>query len=356
MGLPEINIEFRGRAVSAVKRSAMGIVALVLKDDTPSFSSVEYKDVSEVEATDFTTDNLDYIYKTLEGTPSKVIVEVLSTSATDYSEAQKSLGSKKWNYLAVPGITKENATLMASWIKSKRENDKKTYKAVLPHTEADHEGIINFTTEDIKVGDKKYSASDYTCRIAGILAGLPFTRSATYYELNEVDSITESETPNENIDNGQLILINDGENIKIGRSVNSLTTTTLEKTEDFKKIKILEVMDMVMDDIRDTFDKEYVGKIPNTYDNQVLFFTSVNAYFKGLTGYGGGTEILDPNSENYATVNVEKQRLAWEGIGTDTTDWDDQKVKEMSFKSNVFAAGRVKIVDAMEDLDFQIAI
>ena len=352
MGLPEILIEFKTNAVTAVKRSALGIVALIVKDDTPTFESKEYRDVSEILSTDYTAANLDYIKKAFDGTPSKVIVEVVGTEASDYTTALARLAVKKWNYLAIPGIEQTETTDIVSWIKSKRDNDKKTFKAVLPNAEADHEGVINFTTDGIVVGEKTYSASEYTTRIAGILAGLPFTRSATYYELPEIEAITESTTPDADIDNGELILINDGETFKIGRGVNSLKTTTIDKSEDFKKIKVVEVMDMISDDIRDTFKNSYVGKVPNTYDNQVLFFTSVNAYFKGLEG----DDILDPNYANLATVDVQAQRLAWEGIGTDTTDWDDLKVKNMSFKSNVFAAANVKITDAMEDLTFSITI
>ncbi|MEH7389653.1 phage tail sheath C-terminal domain-containing protein [Bacillus sp. JJ1474] len=352
MGLPEINIEFKGKAVSAISRSALGIVALILKDDKGTFDSKEYRDISDLVEADWSADNVDYIKKTLDGTPSKVIVERLDADALNYTEALARLNSKKWNYLAIPGIAALEVSDIVSWIKSKRDNDKKTFKAVLPNIEADHEGVINFTTENIVVAGKTYSASEYTARIAGILAGLPFTRSATYYVLPEVEAITEAADPNAAIDAGELILVNDGDKFKIGRGVNSLTSTTIEKTEDFKKIKILEVMDMVLDDIRDTFNNQYVGKVPNTYDNQVLFFTSVNAYFKTLAG----DDILDPSFENRATVNVEAQRLAWESIGTETTDWDDQKVKNMSFKSKVFAAGNIKIIDAMEDLDFQIAI
>ena len=352
MGLPEINIEFKGKAVSAVKRSAMGIVSLVLKDDTGTFDSKEYKSIEEIESTDWNAKNLDYIKKTFKGIPKKVICERQGADVTDMNVVLKRLGSKKWNYLAIPELKDAEKEDVATWIKSKRKNDKKTFKAVLPNVAGDDEGIINFTTKDIKVGDKVYTTAEYTARFAGIFAGLPFTRSSTYFVLDEVDSITESDTPNEDIDAGQLILINDGENIKIARGVNSLVTTTLVKTEDFKKIKVLEVMDMIMDDIRSTFDNNYVGKVPNIYDNQVLFFTSINAYFKGLAG----DMILDPSYNNYATVDIETQRLAWESIGEDTSTWDDLKVKLMSFKSNVFAGGNIKIVDAMEDLDFQIAI
>ncbi|MGD6845233.1 phage tail sheath C-terminal domain-containing protein [Bacillus infantis] len=352
MGLPEINIEFKGKAVSAILRSAMGIVSLILRDDTSTFDSKEYKDIEEIKGNDWSPENTDFIKLVMKGTPKKVICERVGTEATDFNAALARLGSKKWNYLAIPEILSTEVPDIETWIKAKRENEKKTFKAVLPNAEADHEGIINFATDDIQVGARTYTTEEYCARIAGVLAGLPFTRSSTYFVLNEVDSVKESDNPDQDIDSGKLILINDGEKVKIARGVNSLTSTTIEKTEDFKKIKILEVMEMVTDDIRDTFNNSYVGKVPNTYDNQVLFFISVNSYFKGLAG----DSILDPSFDNRADVNVSAQRLAWEGIGTDTTEWDDQKVKNNSFKSTVFAAGNIKIVDAMEDLDFQIAI
>src|SRR5699024_288861 len=131
-------------------------------------------------------------------------------------------------------------------------------------------------TDGIEVNGKTYSASEYTGRIAGAVAALPFTRSFTYYKFPEIESITESATPDVDIDNGELILINDGKDIKVGRGVNSLTTTSVEKAEDFKSIRFVEVIDLIRDDIRTTFNDEYVGKVNNTYDNQVLFITSIN--------------------------------------------------------------------------------
>jgi hypothetical protein len=139
--------------------------------------------------------------------------------------------------------------------------------------------------------------------------------------------------------------------VKIARGVNSLTTTTTSKGADFKKIKIVEGHDLVQEDITRTFNDNYVGKVNNSYDNQVLFITAVNAYFKGLEG-----DVLDPAADNKIGIDVYAQRLAWESIGTDTTEWDDQKVKETSFQSTVFISGPLKFLDAMEDLDFKIAV
>lgn len=351
MGLPQINIEFIGKAVTAVKRSQLGIVALILKDDVQTADTVTYKSFDDVPTDEWAPANLDYIQLTFKGAPSKVVIERLPATAADYTDALIRLNNKRFNYLAIPGIEDKDTIKTSSWIKTKR-GQKKTVKAVLPNCEADHEGIINFTISGIKVGEREYTTAEYTCRIAGILAGLPFTRSATYYELNEIDAITELEDPDAAVDGGELILINDGEVIKIARGVNSLTTLVGVKTEDFKSIRVMEVQDLIKDDIRTTFDKHYIGKHNNIYDNQVLFIRSVNAYYDGLEG----EEILDPNFDNRAEIDVRKQRLAWEGIGVDTTDWDEQKVKEMAFKKNVFLASNVKIVDAIEDLDMEIAI
>lgn len=352
MGLPEINIMFSGLAVSAIQRSQRGIVALILKDDTDTtFESKEYTSVTEIDPLDWTATSKSYIEQAFLGVPSKVIVERLAVAALNYNEALTRLSFKKWNYLAVPGIAGADTTAVATQIKTWRDTDKRTYKAVLPNIVADHEGIINFTTEGIVVNGTTYSASQYTARIAGILAGLPFTRSATYYVLPEVEAITEHTTPDADIDAGELILINDGEKIKIGRGVNSLTTTTTSKGQDFKKIKIIEGHDLVKEDITRTFNDEYVGKVNNSYDNQALFITAVNAYLRGLQ-----PDVLDPAADNLVGVDVEAQRLAWEGVGTDTSSWDDQKVKNTSFQSKVFLSGNLKFLDAIEDLALKISV
>lgn len=351
MGLPEINVAFKSKSMNAIERSAMGIVALILRDETSNYldTRINIKSIDDVKVTDWTTDNYDYIRMALLGTPSQIVI--LRIGSEDLiTDTLKKLGSIKFNYVAIPSATVEESTTLTTWIKSKRAEDKKTFKAVVANQQADNKSIINFTTGGIKVGEKEYTAQQFTTRIAGILAGLPFTRSSTYYVLPEVDEIIEHENPNADIDAGQLILINDGEKIKIGRGVNSLTTVTTEMKEDWKKIKIVEVMDMITDDIRDTFNDHYVGKLPNITDNQILYIISVKTYFKGLAA----ENILDNKYENTAEIDVETQRLAWQSIGTDTNAWDDTKVREMSFGSSIFLAGNVKIVDAVEDLDFNI--
>lgn len=350
MGLPQINIEFNSLAVSAVQRSQRGIVALILADNTDTFDSIEYKTVTDIKSDNWTEENKAYIEQAFLGTPSKVIVERID-DFEGINDALNRLSFKTFNYLAVPTIESADVTTVSSWLIAQRDNNRKTYKAVLPHSVSDHEGIINFTTSEIVVGGVAYTASEYTARIAGLLAGLSLERSATYYVLPEVESIKEHEDADEAIDNGELILISDGEKIKIGRGVNSLTTFTPSKSQEFSKIKIIEGHDLIKDDIVRTFADNYIGKVNNSYDNQVLFLASVNAYLTSLEG-----SVLNPNANNSVSVDVEAQRLAWESIGTDTSEWDEQQVKDNSFQSSVFVGGSIRFLDSMEDLEFKVNV
>lgn len=356
MGLPEVLIEFRTKGTSAIQRSSKGIVAMILKDDTKEFDTKIYKSIEEVDAADWVPENKDYIDKVFMGTPTRVIVERVAVDATDYNTALARLKNKKWNYLSIPGLVSGDVTNIATWIKTQRNVDKKTFKAVLPNAVSDDEGIINFTTTDIKVGEKTYTTAEYTARLAGLFAGMPFDRSSTYYALNEVTDIKEHEDPDAEIDAGKLILINDGAKIKIGRGVTSLITTTAIKGEEFKKIKIVDAVDLMRDDIRDTFEENYVGKVNNTYDNKILFLAAVNAYFRELER----DDILDPTYGNIAEINVEAQRNYLEGKnyttadGRGVEDMTEQEIKEANTGSKVFAKASVKFIDTMEDIEFYI--
>ena len=249
--------------------------------------------------------------------------------------------------MPVPGET--DVSTIVDFVKEQRDVYHKTFKAVLPTVAANHEGIIDFETADIKVGTKTYTAAEYCPRIAGLLAGLPLNRSATYYPLPEVESITESETPDADVDNGKLILINDGTKIKIARGVNSLTTTSDSKGDDFKKIKIMEAVDMIRDDIRTTFEDEFVGQMENSYDNKILFIAAVNKYFSDLVGQG----VLYDGFDNKAEIDIEAVR-AWLAKQKDVSDWDDEQIKTANTDTNVFVKANIQVQDAIEDLNFQI--
>lgn len=349
MGLPEINIIFKTKGLTAIKRSERGIVAIILKDDTEGGKSFGvYSSILDVDFSAFTQRNYEYLKLLYEGNPSKVIILKVGTEVTDLAPSLKKLGNLKWNYLTIPGLTDDEKTLVSAWIKEAREKDHKTFKAVLPDCVADHEGIINFTTDNIEstLGSLPFTTAEYCARIAGVLAGLSLARSSTYYALSDITAADVPDDPDERIDKGQLIIVFDSEKYKIGRGVNSLTTFTAEKGEEFSKIKIMEGVDLYQDDIRSTFEDSYIGKVINDYDNKQAFIAAIRAYQKALEG-----DVLDRSFDNTASIDLEEQRLYIEGKGIDTSGMDDTAIAQYNTGSKVFVASHVKFVDAMEDLN-----
>lgn len=361
-GLPQILISFRTKGTTAIKRSARGIVAMILKESgLEDMASYKISDVTDVPST-LSSENIDLIKKCLLGTPLRILLYVIPAEeggedAVTQDTALKALASLKWNYICAPAATTKEQEDLASWVKAQRNNKRKTFKAVCANQAADHEGVINFCTGDIKVitdtnllGNPvytTYTAVQYTARIAGILAGLALDRSATYFKLTEVESVEKYEDIDSLIDKGQLLLFDelDGEGVKIARACNSLVSFTTDKGEDFRKIKIMEGVDMVTDDIRDTFKKYYVGKIINDYDHKMLFVAAILVYFSEIAG-----NVLDINAGNTVDINEEAQRNYAILKGENVEDMTAMQIRQYNTGSKVFLAGKVKFVDAMEDL------
>jgi hypothetical protein len=373
MGEPSIQIVFKQAGITAMKRGERGVVVLILKDTMPATYSnpIKMENIYEIPEglSDFNKEQIKLTMIGYQNPPKKVLAYVIAPDSHDYSEAQNQLETMKWDYVVVPGIgltaegkvdTEANitarATDFATWIKQLRNTKDIKVKAVLPHCPADNEGIINFSTDDIKTANKTYTAAEYCSRIAGMLAGTPLTISATFAPLPEVVDVPhlKKEERDAAVDAGKLILFNDGKKVKIDRAVNSFVTTIENKGDDFKKIKIVDIMDLMHDDIKTTSEDSYIGKYPNDYDHKCLLITAINGYFEGLELDG----LLDKSIEgqNKAEIDLEAQKVYLKSQGTDLGTMKDQEIKESNTGSQVFLRGQATILDAIEDIKFQIYI
>lgn len=368
-GMPQIIINFRTKGTTAIKRSARGIVAMILHNETKDeIHNYTIRDVSDIPDTGLTDENVDLIKKCLLGTPLRILVYTLPNtnvdSATkDQADVLKMLANIKWNWLCAPTATTQEQNDLASWIKTQRSNKHKTFKAVLSDQAADHEGVVNFCTNNIKVRTDTdslgnpvyttYTAVQYTARIAGILAGLALDRSATYFKLTEVESVEVYEDIDTLIDKGELLLIDeqDGDGVKIARACNSLTTFTTDKGEEFRKIKIIEGIDMVTDDIRDTFKKYYVGKVINDYNHKMLFISAILVYFSEIKG-----NVLDADAPNTVDINTTWQSNYAKLHGDDPTTMSVMEIRQYNTGDTLALVGDIRLVDAMENLKIDFTL
>lgn len=359
-GLPNIDIIFTQKAVTAVQRSERGVLAIIVKDtkQAQGVTRFTYKRLSDIKAADFSEPNLTDIKRAFDVAVNKVYV-FRCAGATEPADAVREIEKVKFNYICTNDVNYQQG--LATYTKQFNATSKghKIVCVVANVETADSKYIVNVkgTGGTLKSGGN-VTANSYVVRIASTLCNLPMNRSLTYYVFSDLASWDDTYIDADNtidswIDKGFLTLINDDDQVKCGRAVNSLVTFTSTDTEDMSHIIIVEAMNMILEDIYDTFKNYYVGKYKNTLSNQRLFISSVNTYFKQL----GREEVLDSAYDNHAYIDIESQRLAWTAIGKEeANDWDDHTVETMTFRTNVYLGGNAKISDAMEDLRFEIAL
>ncbi len=351
MGLPNIIIEFASKASTAIKRGERGIVAVMVIEETETPTVTKVSDITQIPE-GLTDENTAYLERTFLGGQNPVkYVQLIQTKSV--KEGLPLLGTFKCNYFAAPPtVTSEEVSSIITYIKTLRENMKIKVKAVLPHAKGDHEGIINFTTDDIKVGEKTYSAAEYCSRIAGLIAGTPLSVSCTYYVLSEVEDVPkfDREELNKRIDAGEFLIFHDGEKVKVGREVNSLQTIGQEKGDIYKSIKAVDIMDMIFDDIHTTIEDNYIGKYANNYDNKCLIIVAIQTYLERLRDEA----LLD--TDITVEINLEKQIEYLKERGMETDSMTEQQIKEANTESWIFIKGAYKILYAIEDADVAFEI
>lgn len=349
---PTFSVIFQELAVTAIQRMQRGTVIMVLDDDTNAdLDKVTYTGLGDVKKADFTADNFDLLTLAFMGNPFKVVVikaeeEIADTLAKlDYFN----------NYiLCYPKAGADDFTAIQNYLKKVRGKNNYS-KAILGNAlSPDAEYIINFATTNIKAnvnGEvKTLTAGDYTARIAGALSGLSASRSLTFFELPEIVECPLSEDEDADVEDGKLIVIHQDGSFKLGRAVNSLVTLGDGVTEAFQKIRVMDIMDTIANDIVSTFRLYYVGKYTNNFTNKNRFVGAINAYLATLAAEG----LLEAENVNKVYISAEKVKLYLQGKGIDTTNMTTKELERANTGSRVLLDGTCSPTDAMEDLSLNM--
>ena len=359
--MPRINVIFTNAAKNFVPRGERGVVCLLLRDDTAALLGQSYELLSAADApAGLAASNRAAIAQTFLGglnPPRKALLYIFGGTGEGAVTLEDALGwaaTQQFDWLAGPlDISAAEAEAVAAWIEEQRSDCLQIYKAVLPNYAADSEAVVNFVGAGIKLdAETVLDAEDYCPRVAGLLAGTPLRISATYAELPEVADCTRL-TPTEldaAVGAGKLVLWYDGAAVRLGRAVNSLTTTSADKDDGWKKIKLVGVIDQMFYELRMLIITNYIGKFPNSYDNKLLLVTAIRDYFQALVTEG----VLQPGFS--VDIDEDAQRDWLVNHGYDVGSMSDREIREANTGSEVFLAAAVRPLDAIEDVTLNITI
>lgn len=366
MGMPSTVISFREKQNTFIRRLGRGIIAYVIVDEAAT--TAEYYTISntnEIEealaSTAITAKDklITQLRRMFLYGATKILVCIVDDAAT----AQTYLELQRFNYLAMDAIPATTVT----WAEGIEFRAGRKFQII-----SDGANCTSSDAEAKKRLSSVYPTHDLVdvgtpADIAAIVAGSS-DRSATYQVLAynyEVDPDklknypgSKSKVANDKIDTGFLTVVNDGEKVKVGRAVNTYyhkdTDTPANDTTEatLAKIRNVDICNMIEDDIRDTFENEYVGQVINNYDNKMAFIATINAtYLKGLEG-----TALEVNSNNQVDLDVEEIMKYAKEKGEDIDNMTEMEIRRYNTGSHIFLAGTLNIVDTMEDLQINFIV
>ena len=348
---PSISIAFKTLATTAIQRSERGTVCLILQDTKATQKWYTFKTIADVETEKWDKDSIKYINLAMHYGAFKILVRVIQ-SGEDTSKVLKDLEMRKFNWLAYPKASETEDQTVVNWVKQQFGNTGvigKTVKYVSSFADkTDHVAIVelaNGGTYKSIYGD--FTAQEYTVAIAGLIAGMPLNRSADNYTMSDLKSVEDCEPKL-----GKFSLYNDEEVVKVNYGVNSKTTFDSTWKKDTRKIKVVEGMCFIVDDIRDTFKNYWLGKYINDYDNKMNFCSNITkVYFKEMA-----PNVLNGDYDNKVEIDIEAHKKVIIADGLEVNSMTDLEILQYPTGEDVYLTGDVRFVDTMASLSLTMAM
>ena len=348
---PSISIAFKTLATTAIQRSERGTVCLILQDTKATQKWYTFKTIADVETEKWDKDSIKYINLAMHYGAYKILVRVIQ-SGEDTSKVLKDLEMRKFNWLAYPKASETEDQTVVNWVKQQFGNTGvigKTVKYVSSFADkTDHVAIVelaNGGTYKSIYGD--FTAQEYTVAIAGLIAGMPLNRSADNYTMSDLKSVEDCEPKL-----GKFSLYNDEEVVKVNYGVNSKTTFDSTWKKDTRKIKVVEGMCFIVDDIRDTFKNYWLGKYINDYDNKMNFCSNITkVYFKEMA-----PNVLNGDYDNKVEIDIEAHKKVIIADGLEVSSMTDLEILQYPTGEDVYLTGDVRFVDTMASLSLTMTM
>lgn len=213
---------------------------------------------------------------------NKVYVYDLGSDKT-VSDAVDALEPYEFNILCAYTATSNDVSAYITAVKGWRDNmGKKCQVVVYNQTAPNHEGVINVVST---VSDEGADAHALVAWVAGAEAGCKINESCTNMLYDGEYTIVTDKTQSQLedcIENGQLAFHLVYGDVRMLEDINSLTTTTVDKGEDFKSNQTIRVVDQIANDIAKLFNTKYLGKIPNNASGRVSLWADIVAHHREL--------------------------------------------------------------------------
>lgn len=211
------------------------------------------------------------------------------------------LESEAYHALGLVVEDDETKNIYSAYIKRMRDEIGLKAQLVLYSTKANHESVINVK-----------NSKELVYWVLGAVGGCPDGKSLTNKKYDGEYSFKTNYTHAEleaAIDEGEFVLHKVGDDVRVLRDINSLTSVTDEKGEDFKSGQTVRTLDTLAMGIARIFNAKYQGQIANTDSGRISLWGDIVAYCKALSDINAiepadGEKIIVSKGEKKTGVTV----------------------------------------------------
>ncbi|HEY4623093.1 MAG TPA: phage tail sheath subtilisin-like domain-containing protein [Solibacillus sp.] len=144
----------------------------------------------------------------------------------------------------------------------------------------DHEGVIDVQNDAIGDGEEVFGAAYW---VTGVQAGVAVNESNTNrtYDGEHTLDMTETKTQGQLtllLNSGKYVFHRVGAEINVLEDVNTFTTFTVNKNEDFSMNQVVRVLDQIAIDTAHLFNTRYLGKVPNDDDGRISLWNDIGSH------------------------------------------------------------------------------
>ena len=257
-------------------------------------------DTQEVSGATATTDDLavnDFVDWIAEVSLSAGTVSLsgganATITSGNYSSFLAAIEPYSFNVIGYAGTDSAIKALFAAFTQRLRDSLGIKFQCVLyQYATANYEGVVSVENN-----------ADAVYWTVGALAGCPVNKSVTNakydgeYEISTNYTQEQLETA---LKSGKFVFHKVGEDVRVLEDINTLTTFTEEKSEDFKENQTIRVIDQIGNDIAAIFNTRFLGIIPNNNSGRAALWNEIVKHHSNLQAIGA--------IENFSGDNVTVQ-------------------------------------------------
>lgn len=172
--------------------------------------------------------------------------------------------------------------LFAAFTKRMRDEMGIKFQTVIQGKAADYEGVINVKNTVADAGEKESSLVYW---VSGACAGCGVNKTITnkrYDGEYTVDTQYKQSELEAAVKGGEMVFHKVGQDICVLEDINSLTSFSKDKNEDFASNQVIRVLDQMGNDIAVLFNSRYLGKVQNNEAGRVSFWNDIVVYNREL--------------------------------------------------------------------------